>query len=148
MGVCGQFHAPTALSPRKTRYLLFRRLSRPQDRSGRVRKISPPPGFDPWTVQPVASRYTDCAILAHFLRVKGSRHMKVVRLSAPRTGRTYPPRQYPLYSLLLEAESTPGPECAWKDYVNEKFQWHHRESQIILKLIFGKYDGLDWSVSE
>jgi hypothetical protein len=28
-------------------------------RSGRVRKISPPPEFDPRTVQPVASRYTD-----------------------------------------------------------------------------------------
>jgi hypothetical protein len=27
-----------------------------------VRKISPPPGFDPRTVQPVASRYTDWAI--------------------------------------------------------------------------------------
>jgi hypothetical protein len=31
----------------------------PQGRSGQVRKISPPPGFDPRTVQPVASRYTD-----------------------------------------------------------------------------------------
>jgi hypothetical protein len=29
------------------------------------RKITPPPGFDPRTVQPVASRYTDYAILAH-----------------------------------------------------------------------------------
>jgi len=27
-----------------------------------VRKISPPPGFDPLTFQPVASRYTNCAI--------------------------------------------------------------------------------------
>jgi len=26
--------------------------------SGRVRKISPPPGFDPWTVKHVAGRYT------------------------------------------------------------------------------------------
>jgi hypothetical protein len=26
-----------------------------------VRKISPPPGFDPRTVQPLASRYTDYA---------------------------------------------------------------------------------------
>jgi hypothetical protein len=26
------------------------------------REISPPPGFDPWTVQPVASRCTNCAI--------------------------------------------------------------------------------------
>jgi hypothetical protein len=33
--------------------------------SRRVRKISLPPGFDPRTVQPVASRYTDWAIPAH-----------------------------------------------------------------------------------
>ena len=31
----------------------------PQGRSGRVRMISPSWGIDPWTVQPVASRYTD-----------------------------------------------------------------------------------------
>jgi hypothetical protein len=31
----------------------------PQGRSGRVRKIWPLQGFDPRTVQPVASRYTD-----------------------------------------------------------------------------------------
>ena len=46
-------------SPGKSRYLLYRRLGGPQGRSGKVRKISPPPGFDPRTVQPVASRYTD-----------------------------------------------------------------------------------------
>jgi hypothetical protein len=38
----------------------------PQDRTGRVLKISTPPGFDPRTVQLVASRYIDCAIAAHF----------------------------------------------------------------------------------
>ena len=65
MGVGGQHHAPAALPPGKTRYPLFRRLGRPQGRSGRVRKIPPPPGFDPRTVQPVASRYTDWAIPAH-----------------------------------------------------------------------------------
>jgi len=59
MGVGGQHQAPAALTPRKTRYPLYRRLDGPQDRSGRVRKISPSPGFDPRTVQPVASRYTD-----------------------------------------------------------------------------------------
>ena len=48
-----------SLSPRKTRYPLYRRLGGPQGRSGQVRKISRPPGFDPRTVQPVASRYTD-----------------------------------------------------------------------------------------
>ena len=41
-----------------TRYPLYRRLGGPQARSVRVRKISTP-GFDPRTVHPVASRYTD-----------------------------------------------------------------------------------------
>ena len=64
MGVGGQRHAPTALPPGKTRYPLYRWLGGPQSRSGWVRKISPQPGFDPRTVQPVASRYTEYAILA------------------------------------------------------------------------------------
>jgi hypothetical protein len=38
-------------------------------------------------------------------RFPDNRHMKVVRLSALRTGRLYP-RRYPWYSFLLEAEST------------------------------------------
>jgi hypothetical protein len=53
-GVGGQRHAAAALPPGKTRYPLYRRLGGPQGRSGRVREISPPPGFDPRTVQPVA----------------------------------------------------------------------------------------------
>ena len=32
--------------------------------------LDPPPGFDPRTVQPVASRYTDWAIPAHISGVK------------------------------------------------------------------------------
>ena len=64
MGVGGQHHASAALTPGKTHYPLYRRLGGPQGRSGRVRKISPPTGFDPRTVQPVASRYTDWAIPA------------------------------------------------------------------------------------
>jgi hypothetical protein len=71
MGVGGQRHAPAALPPGKTRYSLYRRLDGPQSRSGRVRKISPPPGFDP----PAASRYTDYAIPAH-----GGVVMKVIYL--------------------------------------------------------------------
>ena len=45
----------------KTRFLLYRRLCVAQGRSGHVQKISPPPGFDPRTVQSVFSRYTDYA---------------------------------------------------------------------------------------
>jgi hypothetical protein len=61
MGVGDKRHAPAA-SPR---YPLYIRLGEHQGRSGRVWKISPPSGFDPRTVQPVASRYTDWAIPAH-----------------------------------------------------------------------------------
>ena len=39
----GQRHAPAALLPGKTQFPLYRRLGGPQGRSGRVRKISPPP---------------------------------------------------------------------------------------------------------
>jgi len=56
-----------SLPPGKTRYPLYRRLGRPQGRSGQVRKISPPPGFDPRAVQPVASRYTDWATRLTFV---------------------------------------------------------------------------------
>jgi hypothetical protein len=68
--VSGQLYAPAALPPGKSpRYPLNTRLGAPQSRSGRRGddKI-----YDPsWTrsptlfvVQPVASRYTDCAIPA------------------------------------------------------------------------------------
>ena len=50
---------------KQTRYPLYRRLGRPQGRSGWVRKIAHPPGFDPCTVQPVGSRYTDWATRAN-----------------------------------------------------------------------------------
>jgi hypothetical protein len=64
MGVGSQRHAPAALPPGMTRYPLYRRLDIPQGRSGLVLKISPPPGFDPRTVQLVASRFTDYDIPA------------------------------------------------------------------------------------
>jgi hypothetical protein len=66
-------------------------------------------------------------------RFQDNRNVKVVRLSEIRTGRFIPPpppeRSHPWYSFLLEAEPTPGSQCGWKDYVNEKFQWQHRESK-------------------
>ena len=45
VGVSGQCHGPAALPQGKTRYPLYRRLGGPQDRSGKVRKISPPIGI-------------------------------------------------------------------------------------------------------
>ena len=59
-GVGGQRHTLVALPPGKTRYPLYRRLGGP---TGPVwtgaENFSFPLGFDPGTVQPVASRYTD-----------------------------------------------------------------------------------------
>jgi hypothetical protein len=65
-GLGGQRHAPAALPPGNTRYPLYRRLGGLQSRSGRVRKISLPLVFDFWTVQPIASCYTDWATRPNF----------------------------------------------------------------------------------
>jgi hypothetical protein len=64
MGVGSQRHARAALPLEITRFPLYRRLGGPQDLSGKVRELSPQPGFDPRIVQPVASHYTDYAIPA------------------------------------------------------------------------------------
>jgi len=52
-------------------------------------KSRPPPGFNPRTVQPVASRYTDCALPAYTYRViaagnlhEGSREFCTLKTTA------------------------------------------------------------------
>ena len=51
---------PGRFTPGKeTRYPLYRCLDGSQGLSGRVRKLSPPPGFDPLPFQSVVSRCTD-----------------------------------------------------------------------------------------
>ena len=69
MGIRGQCHAPAALPPGKTWYSLYSRLGGPQGQSRQVQKISPPPEFDPQTVQRVVICYTDWAILTNTLTV-------------------------------------------------------------------------------
>ena len=58
-GMGGQRHAPAALPSAVTLYATYRRLGGAQGRSGRREEDSSIAGFDPRTVQPVASRYTD-----------------------------------------------------------------------------------------
>jgi hypothetical protein len=70
MDVCGQPHGPGVLPPGKTRYPLHRKLSGPQEGSGKVRKISSSPGFDSRTVEHVANRFTHYAIPVHVPGVK------------------------------------------------------------------------------
>jgi hypothetical protein len=73
---------PGRFTPGKeTRYPLYRRIGGPQGRSGRLGKILPPPGFDPRTVQPVVSRYTDYAIPVHPKLGLTSEKCKVNKLS-------------------------------------------------------------------
>ena len=66
MRVGGQHHTLAALPPGMTRYPLYRWLGGPKGQSGQVQEILSPLGFDPWTVQPTASRSTDYAFLALF----------------------------------------------------------------------------------
>ena len=64
MGVGGQHHVPAVLSLERPCTLCtggWVGLRTGLDGCGKSR---PPLGFDPRTVQPVASRYTDCAIPA------------------------------------------------------------------------------------
>ena len=71
-GLGGQCPAPAPLSPGKaTQYPLYRRLAGPKGRSEQVQKTLSPPVSDPWTVQSLASRYTDYAIPAHSRPVLG-----------------------------------------------------------------------------
>jgi len=67
-GVGGQHHTPAALPPGRTRYPLCRRKDGPWSRSVRAWKISPPPGFDPRTVQSLVNCYNDCAVLATIVK--------------------------------------------------------------------------------
>ena len=82
---------PGRFTPGKdTRFPLYRRLGGPQGRSGRVRKISLPPGFDPRIAKPVASRHSTVII------------MKMIILMTSKFGRWEGQnrRNVPLYLLM------------------------------------------------
>ena len=115
----GQRHAPAALPPGKEiRCPLYRRLGGPQGRFRRVRNISPLPGFDPRTVQSVASRYKDCIIPARgpdsSVGVATDYGLDVPRIES-RWGRDFPPVQtgpgaHP-GSCTMGTGSFPGVKC-------------------------------------
>ena len=118
MGVGWSTPRPDRFTPGKeTRYPLYRRLGRPQGRSGLVLKISPSQGFDPRTVQHVASRYTDYAIPAHGNKPENFYYLSMgwaVRGSIPSGGeifRTSPDRPSGPPSLLFNGYRVKRPEC-------------------------------------
>jgi hypothetical protein len=63
----GRGDDPLALPQETDPYAICRRLDEHKGRSGWMRKISPSPGFDPRTVQPVACRYTE--VVAYFRNI-------------------------------------------------------------------------------
>ena len=65
MRVGGQHHAPAALPRKRLGTLRIGGWVGLRAGLDGYVKSRPPPGFDPRTVQPVASRYTDCANPAH-----------------------------------------------------------------------------------
>ena len=70
------------------------------------------------------------------LKVPGASGSQISKESTNESGKVVslthrpplPTRKYSWYSFLLQAESTPGLLWGRKDYVNEKFQWQHQES--------------------
>lgn len=62
MGFSCQCHTPAALPLGIIQDPLYRMLGGHPGKYGHVQKISPLEGFHPWTIQPVASHYTDYAI--------------------------------------------------------------------------------------
>jgi hypothetical protein len=111
--------------PGKTRYPLCMRLGRPQGRSGRLRKIAPPPGLDPRSVQPVASHYTDWA-----------------------TRPTHSPYDTPfvIYIYLHVSALRCRPRCHPQGFYLEEI-WSPTEHRIVIGLVTAMQKKLHFSVS-
>jgi len=62
--VCGQHHALAAFTPGKDPVPIVQEAGWAPEPVWIGAENLAPPGFDPQTFQPAASRYTDCAILA------------------------------------------------------------------------------------
>ena len=95
---------PGRFTPLKEPVSLYRRLGGPQSRSGQVRKISPPPGFDPRIVQPVAYRYTDCSILVPQVGVVLTKFVEEAPITIPKA---FCPRLTRLHSKIINVVLLP-----------------------------------------
>jgi len=98
--VGGQRHAPGALLQHKRPGTIFIGAWMGPGWSGMMRKISLTQGFDPWTVHPIVSRYTDQAIPALIIYIyntlNSSDNLKVSNVSEiPQSLQNIPP-QHPI----------------------------------------------------
>jgi hypothetical protein len=69
--VCGQHHAPAAFTPGKDPVPIVQESGWAPELVWIGAENLAPVGFDPWTFQPVASHYTDYAILAPYMETAG-----------------------------------------------------------------------------
>ena len=112
------------LTPRPGRFTPGKqsRYPGPQSRTGRVWKVSLPPGFDPRTVRPVGSRYAIWAIQAHRSGHNISHKLRMfsVRLDAVCIGKTS------YYFLQCGSEND---TCVWRfsDLLADRLVPHQRD---------------------
>ena len=69
MGMGGERHAAAAVPPGRFGTHCFGSWVGSRASLDGCGKFRPSSGFDPWTVQPVVSRYTDCAIRNSYIIV-------------------------------------------------------------------------------
>ena len=124
MGVSGQHHTSAALPREKRRDThCTEGLGGPQGRSGRVRKILPRLGFDPRTIQAVASHCTDWDVRAdrkdslwlNFVFVRTSTH-KVYIQHEGHFG-------YKVLLLLLAISAVSAIYCRYRYIVHRLRYW-------------------------
>ena len=118
MGVGGQHHAPAALPPGKTRYPFTGGWVGPRAGLDGCGKSRPPPGFDPRPVQPVASRYTDCAIPAQLIR---NNLDLVVLVQAEISHKREPSSPLPLIQTFPATSDTFSCQVLWECLTTQSF---------------------------
>ena len=123
--------------PWKTQYPLYRRLGGSQGWSGQVWKISPPLGFYPWTVQPVAFFYTDYAIPAdheHVYLLLGSKYTRTFNKWLDILGRLFhiqtqvfnPIKLIYLFRWQQDSEFVPLPSVCFEQMFTVSFFYIYR----------------------
>ena len=132
MRVGGELHAPSALLP-------VRKPGGLHGRSGRVRKISPPPGFDSRTFQPVTSCYTGYAILLHeytkFTRSKNSVYIVYWQLAPSRS-----------YDILGALAKLPKANISFVMFVRPRGTTRLPLDGFSLNLIFQYFTKICWEI--
>jgi len=152
-GECSAARPSRNLPPGKTRYPFYRRLGGPQRPFGRVEKSRPHrdsipdrPAPSHWATRSTIMTYINPKLKVNqsryrpgvTQRVPGSwgsqiswqRHRMVVRLLALGTDRLYP-QGIILVFISVTDWVNPGAIVGSEGfYVNEKFEWHHLESDL------------------